>query len=190
MKIFKVGDKVRRIKETIDFPRGGIYTVSEATRDGVWIGLVDRPMGKDPTPWHAPAFELVPPPVDIPGGDTSDSSKSEKGMNPKDLLGGTKKDSGKPGMDLLPYDGLVEVAKVLDFGAKKYSPGNWAKGIDLSRLIAAAERHIGELKEGRDLDPESGLGHAAHAACSLLFIIWMLKHRPERDNRWIKEVNR
>lgn len=99
---------------------------------------------------------------------------------------GVKHDSGKPGMDLLPYDALVEVAKVLDFGAQKYSPGNWAKGIEISRLIAAAERHIGEYKEGRDTDPESQLNHVAHAACNLLFILWMQKHLPQMDNRWIK----
>lgn len=105
----------------------------------------------------------------------------------KQAAGGAKFDSGKPGMDMVPYDGIVEVAKVLDFGAKKYAPGNWSKGIELSRLLAAAERHIGEFKEGRDVDPESGLGHLGHAACNLLFAIWMMKHRPEMDNRWIKE---
>lgn len=104
--------------------------------------------------------------------------------------GGTKHDNGKAGMDLVPYDAIVEVAKVLDFGAKKYSPGNWAKGIEFSRLIAAAERHLGELKEGRDIDPESGLNHSAHIACNILFLIWMQKHRPDLDNRWIKEVDK
>lgn len=103
---------------------------------------------------------------------------------------GKKLDAGKPGMDLLPYDALVEIAKVLDFGAKKYSPGNWSKGIQLSRLISAAERHIGEFKEGRDIDPESNLNHIAHAACNLLFILWTQKHNPDMDNRWIKEANK
>lgn len=101
---------------------------------------------------------------------------------------GTKHDTDKPGMDLLPYDALVEIAKVLDFGKEKYAAGNWANGIQLSRLIAAAERHIGEFKEGRDFDTESGLHHTAHAACNLLFIIWMTKHRPKMDNRWIKSL--
>jgi hypothetical protein len=100
---------------------------------------------------------------------------------------GIKHDADKPRMDLLPYDALIEVAKVLTFGAKKYTAGNWAKGIQMSRLIAAAERHLGEFKEGRDTDAESGIGHLAHAACNMLFAIWMQKHRPELDNRWIHE---
>lgn len=103
---------------------------------------------------------------------------------------GTKFDGDKPRMDLLPYDALFEVAKVMTFGAKKYDAGNWAKGIEISRLIAAAQRHIGEFSEGRDTDPESGIGHLAHAACNLLFAIWMQKHRPELDNRWIKNVDK
>jgi hypothetical protein len=101
---------------------------------------------------------------------------------------GTKLDAGKPRMDLLPYDALVEIAKVLGFGANKYTPGNWAKGLDFSRLLAACERHLGEYKEGRDVDFESGINHIAHAACNLLFVLWMQKHHPERDDRWIKET--
>lgn len=100
---------------------------------------------------------------------------------------GIKHDQGKPGMDLLPYDALVEIAKVLDYGAAKYSRGNWSKGIQYSRLIAACERHLGEFKEGRDVDPETTLNHVAHAACNLVFLLWMQKHHPELDNRWIKE---
>jgi len=100
---------------------------------------------------------------------------------------GIKHDDGKPRMDLLPYDALIEVAKVLTFGAKKYTAGNWSKGINYSRLIAAAERHLGEFKEGRDMDNESGIGHLAHAVCNLIFAIWMSKHRPDLDDRWIHE---
>lgn len=98
--------------------------------------------------------------------------------------GGIKHDAGKPPMSLLPFDALVEVAKVLQFGAQKYAPGNWSKGLAHARLSDAALRHIGDYVEGRDLDPESKLEHLAHAACDLLFLIWMRKHRPDLDDRW------
>lgn len=101
---------------------------------------------------------------------------------------GIKHDKGKARMDLLPYDALIEIARVLGFGAQKYTAGNWAKGINYSRLIAAAERHLGEYKEGRDNDEESGIDHIAHAACNLVFLLWMQKHHPELDDRWIKET--
>lgn len=115
--------------------------------------------------------------------DSECSRCSSKLSEPK----GMKYDTGKPRMDLLPYDGLVEVAKVLAFGASKYTAGNWSKGIKISRLLAATSRHLGEFSEGRDTDSESSIGHLAHAACNLLFAIWMLKHRPELDDRWIHE---
>lgn len=98
------------------------------------------------------------------------------------MSGGVKKDEGKAGMDLLPYDSLVEIAKVLDYGKQKYAAHNWRKGINYSRVIAAAQRHLGEFTEGRRVDSETDLSHAAHAAANLLFLIWYEKHRPEFDD--------
>lgn len=40
-----------------------------------------------------------------------------------------------------------------------------------SRLIGAAERHLGEFKVGKDRDKESGLLHLAHLGCCVLFLI-------------------
>lgn len=102
--------------------------------------------------------------------------------------GGIKLDQGKPGMYLVPYTAVAEIAKVLDFGAKKYAPGNWAKGIAYSRLISAAERHLGAFKDGEDKDPESSLSHVAHLGCCVLFLMWMVLRRPDLDDRWSKEI--
>lgn len=113
-------------------------------------------------------------------------SRAEERMEQK----GLKFDQDKPRMDLLPYSSLEEIAKVLTFGAKKYTAGNWAKGLHYSRLISAAQRHIGSMNEGEDTDPESGLPHSAHAACCLLFLIWMQKNKPEMDDRWIHETKK
>jgi hypothetical protein len=104
--------------------------------------------------------------------------------------GGIKFDEHKPGHDLLPFDALNEVAKVLTFGERKYSAGNWANGIQMRRLIAAAYRHLGQFNSGEDVDPESGITHLAHAATNLMFAIWMHKNRPDLDNRWVKSVKK
>jgi Domain of unknown function (DUF5664) len=103
---------------------------------------------------------------------------------------GIKFDGDKPPMDLLPYESLEEVAKVLGFGAKKYARANWANGINQSRLISAAMRHIGQFNNGEDLDKESNTLHLANAACNLLFAIWMYKNRPDMDDRWVKSLNK
>lgn len=103
------------------------------------------------------------------------------------MSGGVKDDSKKAGMDLLPYDALVEVAKVLDYGKQKYDAHNWKKGLAYSRVLAAAQRHMGEYSEGRRTDNETDLSHIAHAAANLLFLLWYEKHRPEMDDLYKPE---
>lgn len=85
--------------------------------------------------------------------------------------GGVKNDAGKPRADLLPSAALLEVAKVLNFGATKYADNNWRKGFSWSRLYGAAMRHILAHKDGENVDSESGLSHLSHAACCLLFLL-------------------
>ncbi len=81
---------------------------------------------------------------------------------------GKKFDSGKPRMDLLPMDALLEVAKVLAFGAKKYGDRNWEKGLDVQRLRAAQLRHDAATEMGQAIDEESGLSHTAHKVTDAL----------------------
>jgi hypothetical protein len=85
--------------------------------------------------------------------------------------GGLKYDSEKPPVDLVPSAAILEIAKVLEFGSKKYAKWNWAKGINYTRLLAAAMRHILAYKEGEDKDAESNLSHIAHACCCLSFLL-------------------
>ncbi|TPV93168.1 MAG: hypothetical protein B7733_21920 [Myxococcales bacterium FL481] len=83
----------------------------------------------------------------------------------------TKHDGGKPRPDLLPPLALMETSAVLEFGARKYAPGNWRKVEDRQRYMAATLRHLLEYQSGKDADPESKLHVLAHAACSLLFLL-------------------
>lgn len=98
--------------------------------------------------------------------------------------GGVKFDSDKPPMDLLDADALEELARVLEFGRKKYAAHNWRKGIALTRLVAAALRHLLRLASGERNDPETGLSHAAHAMCCCMFMLWTIKNRPDLDDLW------
>jgi hypothetical protein len=84
---------------------------------------------------------------------------------------GLKYDTDKPKMHLIPPLMEEEVAKVLTFGAQKYGPENWRTLDDLhNRYISAALRHINSIKKGDVYDEESGLTHAAHAVCCLMFL--------------------
>jgi hypothetical protein len=98
--------------------------------------------------------------------------------------GGIKHDQDKPMMDLLDSGFLEDMASVLTFGAKKYAAHNWRKGINVSRTIAAIYRHLGALNRGEDLDPESGCHHEACIAINCQFLNWMLKNRPDLDDRF------
>lgn len=100
------------------------------------------------------------------------------------MSGGLKFDKDKPRMDLIDPYAMEELAKVLTFGADKYSANNWRKGISYGRLIAAMLRHIFAFLRGEDLDAETGLPHPAHAMCCMMFLLWMMKYKPDEDDRW------
>lgn len=86
-------------------------------------------------------------------------------------LTGTKLDQEKPRTELLSSAALIEIAKVLTFGAKKYDAHNWRGGLEQSRLIGAALRHLLAYNDGEDNDPETGLPHLAHLGCCVMFML-------------------
>lgn len=89
---------------------------------------------------------------------------------------GIKFDQDKIPLELLPFDGLIEVAKVLQFGAKKYAPRNWELGMNWSRVFGACLRHLWARFLGEKVDSETGLSHLAHAATCILFLLtWELR---------------
>jgi len=90
---------------------------------------------------------------------------------PEQGITGVKYDAHKPRMDLIPPLMELEVARVLTVGAEKYSPENWRHVPNLrGRYTAAAKRHINALQQGIMCDEETGLHHAAHAVCCLMFL--------------------
>lgn len=88
------------------------------------------------------------------------------------MVEGVKFDSGKPMPRLLPPSALLAIARVLTFGAKKYSPDNWKHVAGAKdRYLDAMLRHILAYNSGEVNDPESGENHLAHAGCCLLFLL-------------------
>jgi hypothetical protein len=134
---------------------------------------------------------------------------------------GTKDDRGKLPIDLLPYESLcalarvifyqkckipdarldellmpalMEVVRVLDFGAQKYTRDNWRNGMLWHRVSAAAQRHILlQWLPGEDLDPETKVSHLAHALCCVIFLLWYeqnpkLKANDDRFTKYIEQT--
>jgi len=64
-----------------------------------------------------------------------------------------------------------DMAKVLDYGAKKYSKDNWKKGyVNKFSAIDSLYRHLREIIIGEAFDEESGLSHMGHIMCNIMFI--------------------
>lgn len=84
---------------------------------------------------------------------------------------GQKSDQEKPMYNLLPANAIDSMAKVMTFGANKYSPNSWQM-VDnpIERYRAALLRHTFAMQRGELVDDESGLPHSAHAMCCAAFI--------------------
>lgn len=97
---------------------------------------------------------------------------------------GRKDDNGKPRYDLIAPELLEDVSKVLTFGAKKYEPRNWEKGMSWGRVFSGAMRHLWAWWGGEDRDKETGLSHLAHAACCIMFLLAYEKRGAGTDDRY------
>jgi hypothetical protein len=96
---------------------------------------------------------------------------------------GIKNDADKPRFDLMPPKSLEQIAAVYTYGASKYAPRNWEKGMDWSRVYGATQRHLNSFWAGQDLDEESTLEHLAHAAFGILALLEYARTHPELDDR-------
>lgn len=87
--------------------------------------------------------------------------------NPKSKFG-----AAKPSPALIPSSAILHEAKVFGLGAKKYGPYNWRKDpVSAMTYLNACLRHIQQIIDGVEIDPESGASHAAHArACLAIYI--------------------
>lgn len=92
---------------------------------------------------------------------------AEAGQNRSE--GGTKHDTGKNRLELIPASAINAMGRAFSYGSIKYEDHNWTKGFDWDRLVGALMRHINAWRSGEDKDPESGLSHLDHVlACAAM----------------------
>lgn len=85
--------------------------------------------------------------------------------------GGAKLDYGKTKWYLMPWAVIEGVAKVMTFGASKYSENGWQEvPMAKERYFAAMMRHYMLMTNGEYIDPDSGLPHWAHFCCNAVFL--------------------
>lgn len=93
-----------------------------------------------------------------------------------------KFDGEKPRTDLIPWDAVMEAAKVFTFGAAKYDDRNYF-GLAQSRLFGAVQRHLIAWYEGEDVDPETDMSHLSHALCGVMMLLEKEMHGLGEDDR-------
>ena len=83
-----------------------------------------------------------------------------------------KYDNGKIRPSLVPPEIIEQIARVREYGVKKYNdPENWRK-VEPQRYWDAVLRHtLAAWDDWQATDPESGLLHIAHIACNLAFLL-------------------
>jgi hypothetical protein len=101
-----------------------------------------------------------------------------------------KADNGKPQLRLVPTEIINCIARVREYGNKKYGdPENW-KTVEKERYIDAMFRHLlAYINDNEGEDEESGLPHLWHLACNVAFLCEMEKEEQESKNTFSPLLN-
>ena len=89
---------------------------------------------------------------------------------------------GKLKWSLVDWKSLEPMVRVLEMGAEKYAPFNWTKGMPVTEVSESLLRHMFAYLDGEDTDPESGIEHLGHVMCNVMFLIHIMREKPEFDN--------
>ena len=103
---------------------------------------------------------------------------------------GQRFNEGKLKWSYVHFGSLEPMVQVLMFGAKKYAPHNWMKGLDKIEILESMQRHLAALFAGEEIDPESGLPHMGHIQCNTMFFNYMVKKEKEDEEREDKLFNK
>ena len=95
---------------------------------------------------------------------------------------GDRYNDGKLKWSYVHFASLEPMVRVLMFGAQKYEPFNWQKGLKKDEILESMQRHIAKMFDGEQNDPESGLPHIGHVMCNAMFWSYMdLQEKKAQD---------
>ena len=94
-------------------------------------------------------------------------------------------DDGKLPLSWLPWAAIDELSKVQMYGYDKYKDfNNYRKGMEVSRNLSCALRHIRDYLSGHNVDAESGQHPLAHALCRIAFVLQNISDGVAIDDRY------
>lgn len=176
---FKVGDRVRvvRVNEPANFEPeiGFIFEIQKVDKD-VGVGQYYYDETYDLGWMYEDELELVE--------ETTHCNKEwreEMRTKTKPIKNNANKpqklDDGKPRMDLIRPEFLIELGIALEYGQNKYNEQigevpNYlkGKGFHYTRLIGSTLRHFTKWCSGTRIDEESGINHLILAAVNIMFL--------------------
>lgn len=97
---------------------------------------------------------------------------------------GTKFDGNKPDLTLLPRTAKEGISRAFMDGERKYGRYNYLSGMDWTRLLAAADRHLSAFNDGEDCAEDSKLCHLYHAGANIMMLIEYYEKGLGNDNRF------
>jgi len=132
-------------------------------------------------------------------------------------MSGLRFNEGKLRLDLVDPIAIEGLAKVLTYGAEKYTikdengkilttgANNWRSGLKWSEVIASLKRHLAAIERGEDIDQDlencdsckngifcknhSQQKHIDHLMCNAMFLSNYYHTHPEMDDRKHKYLN-
>lgn len=79
--------------------------------------------------------------------------------------------------DMVPFETLEGVVRVLMFGAAKHGEFDYINAKNYKRkCFASLLRHLFKWWKGEKIDPETGESALSHALCRLMFLIYREMH--------------
>lgn len=118
--------------------------------------------------------------------------------NKTEVKGALRFDTGKPQLELISPVAMIGLASILTFGAKKYAPNNWRKGMSWSRCLGSLKRHLALFEMGQDVDTDpncegcksenclnhTNLLHIDQILCNAMFLSEYARTHKELDDRF------
>jgi hypothetical protein len=96
---------------------------------------------------------------------------------------------GKLKWSLVDWKSLEPMVRVLEMGAEKYAPFNWTKGMPVTEVSESLLRHMFAFLEHENCDKESKIEHLGHVMCNCMFLIHIMREKPEFDDRTVINKN-